>query len=115
MTERKLAKVISADIADIYNGMLGLNVHFKYENGFHQNLSGYILDAALVIRFMGAIGVDALSKAAGKSCWVTSSHDKIHRIEPLHADEGRALDIEEWQAWVEANGPKCSYGSMAGW
>lgn len=105
-TERSLARVISADIADIYNDMLGLSVTFEYDDGTCQGLGGYMLDAAFVVRFMAALDVDRLSKAVGTSCWVTHSHSKVYKVEPLHKKDGRPFDIEEWGAWVKERGPK---------
>ena len=100
-SERVLARITSADIAEVYNGMLGLAVTFEYESGGGQALNGYILDASMVIRFMRAINVMKLSKAVGVSCWVTHTHCEVLRIEPLHAKDGVPFDIKEWQAWMK--------------
>lgn len=98
---RSLARITSADIQFVYNDLLGLCVSFEYEGGTGQSLSGYTLDAAMVIRFMAAISVDKLSAAKGKSCWVTHSWSKIHKIEPLHQKDGTPFDVDEWQAWCK--------------
>lgn len=99
--ERVLARVTSADIAEVYNGMVGLCVCFDYENGGGQCLSGYMLDAAMVVRFMNAVGVLRLRDAVGKSCWVTHTWSKVLKVEPLHAKDGTAFDVEEWSRWCE--------------
>jgi hypothetical protein len=99
--ERKLAKIVRADIGDVYNGILGLVVEFSYGRSLGQCFTGYMLDAAMVVRFMRAVGVDRLSEAAGRSCWVTCTHNWIQKIEPLHEDEGRPFVVAEWQEWVE--------------
>lgn len=99
--ERKLARIMRADIGDVYNGMLGLVVEFAYDKATRQCLSGYMLDAAFVIRFMRAVGVDRLSEAEGKSCWVTATRNEILSVEPLHAEDGRPFVISEWQDWVK--------------
>lgn len=106
MSERKLARIVSADIEDVYNGMLGLCVHFEYEDGMHQNLSGYVIEAAFVVRFMVAVGVSRLRDAAGRSCWVTCTHSSIEAIEPLHKKDGRPFVIAEWQAWLKERFPE---------
>lgn len=112
--KRELAKVTSADICEMYNGMLGLSVGFKYESGFSQNLSGYVLDAAMVIRVMAAIGVLSLSEAVGKSCWVTHTHSSVIKIEPLHKDDGKPFVLAEWQKFVEKKMPGLSYRDLLG-
>jgi hypothetical protein len=109
---RELARIKSADIADVYNGMLGLRVDFEYEVGGGQLLTGYMLDAAMVARFMGAVGIGRLSDAALKSCWVTHDHCNIYKVEPLHAKDGKPFDIEEWQAWIKERMPPISWSEL---
>ena len=107
-TERSLARVTHADIGEVYNGMLGLVVMFEYEDDLGssgQGLGGYMIDGAMIVRFMNAVGVMELSKAVGKSCWVTHSHTKVYRVEPLHKKDGRAFDIDELGAWVKKRWP----------
>ena len=111
--ERRLARIVRADIADVYNGMLGLVVEFAYDKSSRQGLGGYMLDAAFVIRFMGAIGVDRLSAAVGKSCWVTATHDKVLSVEPLHEEDGRPFVISEWQEWAKRRLPPMCWDELA--
>lgn len=99
--ERELARITQADIGDVYNGMPGLAVTFEYEGGCCQGLGSYILDAAFVARFMGAVGVTRLRDAIGKSCWVTYTHSKVLAVEPLHKKDGRPFVIAEWQEWFK--------------
>jgi len=96
---RSLAKVTCADIAIEDHGIPTMDVIFSYEEGCAQGLAARTLDAAFVFRFMRAIGVDKLSKAKGRSCWVTHSQTDISVIEPLHKDEGTAFVIEDWRRW----------------
>lgn len=110
--QRELARITSADIGDVYNDMLGLVVAFEYEDGGGQCLSGYLIDAAMVVRFMRAVGVTKLRDAVGKSCWVTHDHGKIYMVEPLHKKDGRPFDIEAWQAWAKERLPGISYHEL---
>lgn len=110
--ERELARIISAEIGDVYNGMLGLVVHFEYESGMHQNLAGYMLDAAFVIRFVRAVGAGVLNECTGRSVWVTHTWDKILKVEPLHARDGKPFVIEEWSEWVKRRLPPMSYHEL---
>jgi len=112
--ERSLARVTSADIGEVYNGMLGLRVCFEYEGGMHQCLSGYMLEAAMVVRVMRALGVMELGKAVGVSCWVTHTHDGIKAIEPLHAKDGIPFILADWQAWVRATLPPLAWIDLEG-
>jgi hypothetical protein len=110
--ERELARIAYADIGEVYNGMLGLRVGFEYEGGCSQGLGGYMLDAGMVIRVLNAIGVSSLSAAKGRSCWVTHTHDKVLKIEPLHAKDGTPFVIAEWQEWVRRVMPRLSYSDL---
>ena len=113
--ERSLARIKDADIGEVYNGMLGLVVTFKYEDGSEQRLNDYFLEAGLVIRFMEAIGVLWLRNAIGKSCWITHGLDnKILVVEPLHKGDGVPLDIEKWSVWAREKLPALSYADLAG-
>lgn len=116
MSEKVLAKIKSADIADVYNGMLGLRVEFQFDKCSYQCFSGYVLDAAQVIRFMNAVGVDRLSGAAGRSCWIVREpgfNGHICEIHPLHEGEGRPFILSEWKEWHEKHGCKASYSSLS--
>ncbi len=104
-TERSLARIAHADIGEVYNGMVGLSVTFDYDDGGCQGLGGYMIEAGMIVRFMKAVGVLSLSDAVGKSCWVTHSHSKVYRVEPLHKKDGTTFDIDEWSAWVNERFP----------
>lgn len=112
--KRELARISHADIGEVYNGILGLVVTFEYEGCGVQGLGGYMLEAAMIARFMRAVNVTRLSNAVGKSCWVTHTHDSITKIEPLHAKDGTPFDIPEWQAWVKATLPPLSWSKLLG-
>lgn len=98
--ERELAMVKRADIIIEDHGIPVLDVTFDYEGGSCQGLGGYTLDAAFVFRFMLAIGVDSLSAAVGKSCFVTHDRMSISKIEPLHKKNGTPFIIKEWADWA---------------
>ena len=100
--ERELARVKSAYIGEVHEGIIGLVAHFEYESGVCQCLGGYQLEPAFVYRFLGALGIRDLRKAEGKSCWVTYRPAKILKIEPLHKKDGEPFDIEAWSKWVRA-------------
>ena len=112
--ERSLARIEQADIGDVYNGMQGLIVTFAYDEGTHQGLGSYALDAAFVIRFMNAVGgLNKLSDAVGRSVWVTHTWSKVLKVEPLHKKDGRPFDIEEWQEWYKRRMPPMCYREMS--
>lgn len=111
--ERKLAKIDSADIGEVYNGILGLVVTFRYGRSLCQGFGSYMLEAGLIARFMGAVGVTRLSDAAGKSCWVTCTNNSIIAIEPLHEDEGRPFVVADWQEWVKRRLPELSWHELS--
>jgi hypothetical protein len=111
--ERELARISHADIGDIYNGMIGLQVTFEYEGCGAQGLGSYTLDAAFVIRFLQAVGVDALSKAKGKSVWVIHTYDRVLAIEPLHKKDGKPFVIAEWSEWLKRRCSPLSYHELA--
>lgn len=112
--ERELAKIKRADIQDVYNGMLGLVVEFEYEDEMHQCLSGYMLDAAMVVRVMSAVGANALSKMEGLSCWVTHDNSSIIMIEPLHKKEGKPFVLDEWKRWLKRHNVKSCWSDLIG-
>jgi len=110
--KRHLARITSADIAEVYNGMMGLAVCFDYEDGGSQCMGGYLIDGAMIVRFMAAVNVMKLREAEGKSCWVTADHSHIYKVEPLHAKDGAPFDIDEWSEWVKETMPSISYSEM---
>jgi hypothetical protein len=114
---RELARVTSADIGEVYNGMVGLCACFEYDDGAGgQCLTGYFLDAAMVVRFMNAMGSLSLAKCVGKSCWVTHTHSKILKVEPLHKQDGVPFDVMEWERWTQERNevlPTC-YADLEG-
>jgi len=111
--ERELARITHADIGDVYNGMLGLLVEFEYDGSDCQRLSDYLLDAAMVVRFLRAVGgCSKLSDAVGRSVWVTHTHDSIKKIEPLHQKDGKPFVIAEWEEWVCARLPEVSWSEL---
>lgn len=112
---RHLARISSADIADVYNGMLGLCVQFEFDDCCVQSFSGYLLDAAQVVRFMNALGISRLSAAKGMSCWIVREpglNGKIIEIHPLHKGDGKPFILSEWQEWHKEHGCKASYSSL---
>lgn len=110
--ERSLAKVLDARIGEVYNGMPGLCVTFKYDDGFHQGIGGYLLDASFVIRFLSVFGTPELNQIKGRSCWITHTWNSITKIEPLHKDEGKPFVIAEWKEWVERRMPRLCYSEL---
>ena len=111
---RELARIESVDIGDVYNGMLGLCIAFAYEDGGGQSLGGYMLDAAMVVRVMRAIGVGSLASAKGRSVWVTHAHDSILKIEPLHKKDGQPFVLEEWKTWLKRHNVKTCWSDLCG-
>lgn len=117
MSEKVLARITRADIADVYNGMVGLSVQFEFDECSVQSFSGYILDASQVVRFMNAVGVSRLRDAEGKSCWIVREdwfNGHICEIHPLHKKDGKPFILSEWKAWHDKHGCKASYSSLCG-
>lgn len=101
---RILARCRGFDFAIEDHGLPTLNGHFEYEGGSCQGM-GYMVDTAFLFRFLEAVGVSSLRELEGKSCWVTHTHDKISKIEPLHKKDGTPFIIEEWGEWVKRRAP----------
>ena len=100
---RSLAKAVDIDIVDNDHGWLHLGGHFDYEDGGCQGI-GRGLDMEFIRLFMDVFGVEKLRQVNGRSCWVTHSYDNITLIEPLHAKDGQAFDIDRWAADARARG-----------
>lgn len=94
--ERTLARCRNFDIGFEDHGCLVFLGHFEYEESGCQGF-GYVINTEFVRRFLNAVGVDAVKKLEGKSCWVTHTFDGISKIEPLHKKDGKAFDIRKWQ------------------
>ena len=99
--ERSLAKIASADFEIEDHGIPVWSVYFQYDDGSGQGLGGYVAETGFMMRFLGAVGVSALSLLKGKSCWVTHGYSSISKIEPLHKKDGEPFVIAEWQKWVK--------------
>jgi hypothetical protein len=97
--ERSLAKCKDFDFG-IHDRGYGLSGNFEYEDGGCQGI-GYLTDVSSILGLLQAVGVDSIQELEGKSCWVTHTHCKIIKIEPLHKKNGKPFVIKKWQEWIE--------------
>ena len=112
--EKLLAKCRGASIRIEDHGWIYLHADFEYDDGCSvQGLPVYMMDGAFVMRFMVALGIDDLSNAAGKSCWLVKGESGyIEEIHPLHKKNGTPFIIPEWQKWIKTRGIGVSASEM---
>ena len=93
--ERELAKLKGFDIMKEDHGCMVMAGSFYYEGSSVQGI-GYVINIDFVDRLMDVFRADRLQQINGKSAWVTHDHSSIHKIEPLHAEDGITFDIKKW-------------------
>ena len=91
---RDLARARRLDVGIAHGGpvMCGVFEGDGWGQGF-----GLRIDMEFVVRLMKCFGVERLSDADGKPCWVTHTHSSILLVEPLLPKEGEAFDVEAWR------------------
>ena len=91
-----------------------MNGHFDYEDGCCQGF-GYMVDVSFLMRLLSAVGVSSLRELNGEPCWVTSTGNKILKVEPLHKKDGAPFDITKWcKEKAEEKDAKSAYEMRTG-
>lgn len=116
---RELVRFKHPDLVIEDHGIMILSLECEYESGGISGFPSYALDASMLYRLFGAVGVDSLSKLHGKSCWFvyegeapglgSLSGNGLVAIEPLHKKDGKRFDIQEWRDWIKKNAPFSPY------
>ena len=71
-------------------------------------------DAAFLMRLLSVFRAERLRDLEGKPCWITSSHGRIHLVEPLLPDEGKPFDVDAWCLWKSAQPGMSAYKMLNG-
>jgi hypothetical protein len=92
--EREVARIRKPDIVEEDHGFMmfsGTCVFDSSAQGF-----GVEIDMEFVRRLMRVFRAERLSQLEGKACFVTHCQSRIHKVEPLLHDDGKAFDVDAW-------------------
>lgn len=103
--ERVLVRAKACDVGVEDRGWLIWYGHFEASGAGGQGF-GYGIDAHFIKAMLAVFNVERVTQISGRPCYITRTHSKIFKVEPLFANEGTAFDIEQWcleaQARAEA-------------
>lgn len=121
---RQLVRIKSLDLGIEDHGILTVSGELEWENGGCSGFPDYAVDAAFLYRLLGALGVESIAKARGKSCWFLYENEDggnwgytitkgLLGIAPLHAKDGKPFMLDDWRRFLEKM-PKLSASELRG-
>ncbi len=92
--KREVAVWKDGDVEVEDHGCLMLSGYFDF-GGVSQGF-GYVIDDTFLKNFIGVFNGGRLRNCNNKTVWVTHCWDRIHKVEPILKEDGKAFDVDKW-------------------